>query len=132
MSEEPVLSGFVSCVVVAGSPVILRAAKEKNLMITNCCMPLLDESHGRQISRLFGSKSSTPGEKVLLATLIPDRCEHAQFNFRISSGNSVTLEVSGPHEVHVIGYQSELIEDEIFECLAEEEEEEEEEEDSES
>jgi hypothetical protein len=103
--------GFVSAVVSKEVPVRLVAPDDHILTISNCCIPDLDPAAPESPARLFGKLMSSSDQKLLLATLVPNRSESEMIGFRVPPGDSVILEASGPHSIHLIGYLHPLDED---------------------
>jgi hypothetical protein len=122
--EESRATRFVSIIVKPGCPAILSGTDSMGLVLSNCCIPTIAASAASHPSRLFAIVLSRPVERILLVTLVPGRFETEMLGFRISPGERVRLEDSGPHDIHVIGYlQAPPEENDADEDLEEDEEE---------
>ena len=115
---------FLAGVLKDGETTTLKATDETGLVISNLCIPEVDPANADNPSRIFAHKNG----RFLLATLVPGVCEMSVINYKVPPSEEVTIEASGPHPVHFIGYRFSLEDSSDSDILFGEEEEEEEEE----
>ena len=113
---------FISLVIKPGEHETLQSSEVASVLISNVCIP--DVSAGKAPSRLFATVSGGP-TRALLATLVPETHETEMLNFKVPLEQSVKMEVTGAHPIHVIGYMN-ILDDDLDVILEEEDEEEEE------
>ena len=132
-----------NCIIQPGETKTIEFSEESNLYITNICIPEIPENAPEEPNRLVAhiitinphqdedsvDVSNLPHTNVLLASLIPNVCEHQVLNITFSPLEIVKLQNQGACALHLSGYQIPISEEEEEE---EEEANEEEEKDDDS
>jgi hypothetical protein len=118
MSAPPLQ--FVSAIIQPRVPVVLSATAPRGLVVSNVCIPDVPDGAPMQPCRLFGTVVPSAGDRVLLATLLPNRAESESIGFRVAPGKQIKLETGGPYPVHVAGYLQDPGDDDFNESDEEE------------
>jgi hypothetical protein len=95
---------FVSAIIKPRVPVVLSATAPRALVVSNVCIPEVPDGAPMQPCRLVGTVVPSAGDRMLLATLLPNRVENDSIGFKVAPGKQIKLETGGPHAIHVAGY----------------------------
>ena len=107
--------------------VTLEFGPESNLFITNICLVDIPDSANETPNRLLANiitidpyaneeqnynASDFPHSHILLASLIPNQCEHVVTNICFSPLNIIKLQNQGDYSIHLAGYENSILDDE--------------------
>ena len=105
--------------------VTLEFGSESNLFITNICLVDIPETAEEKPNRLLANiitidpyaneenvnASELPRTHLLMASLIPNQCEHVVTNICFSPLNIIKVQNQGDYPIHMAGYENSIIDD---------------------